>query len=78
MTSRRRKAPTTASTTSIFLSSFDAGDHSLIASTYFGGSGSDMLHALVSDPAGNVFLAGESPSLDLPVTPGAIDSYFQG
>jgi hypothetical protein len=64
--------------TDIFLSSFDADDHSLVASTYFGGSYGETLHGLEVDPAGNVYLVGESDSHDLPTTPGAIDSYFQG
>jgi len=66
----------------IFLTSFDADDHTLIGSTYFGGSYSESLRALELDPAGNVYIAGDTGSTDLPVTPGAIDpglwGYYDG
>lgn len=61
-------------TTDVFLSSFDARDHSLIGSTYFGGGYGETIRALALDTAGNVYIAGETESYDLPLTPGALDT----
>ncbi len=38
-----------------------------------GGSGSDRIYALVQAPSGEFYVAGETGSADLPVTPGALD-----
>jgi len=66
----------------IFLSTFSTADHTLIGSTYFGGRYGESLRALELDSAGNVFIAGNTDSDDLPVTPGAIDpglwGYYDG
>ncbi len=65
-----------------YVSSFDVDDRSLICSTYFGGSGGEDVKALALDSAGNVFIAGQSDSIDLPITTGASDrplgGYFFG
>ncbi len=57
----------------------NAGD-ALIYSTFFGGSGAEHLtgDSLASDAAGNVAFAGGTSSPDLPTTPGAFDSSFNG
>lgn len=52
-------------------------------STYFGGSDApggpgDSIDALARDAAGNVYVAGTTQSLDLPVTPGAFDTVYDG
>ena len=39
-------------------------------STYFGGSGSDMLRDITVDPQGNIYIAGIAGSADFPRTPG--------
>ena len=44
----------------------------VLASTYFGGSGSDSLSSIAVDGAGNIDLAGSTSSLDLPTTPGTM------
>ena len=44
----------------------------ILASTYFGGSGSDSLLNIAVDGAGNIDLAGYTTSLDLPATPGVM------
>ncbi len=36
--------------------------------TYFGGTGDDIIHAVAVDDAGNIWVAGETRSDDLPVT----------
>lgn len=46
--------------------------------TYLGGSQSDQMHAVAVAPDGDVIVAGETLSLDFPLTPGAFDSTFVG
>ena len=43
-------------------------------STYLGGDGEDIVHAIATDPAGNVYLAGETTASNFPVTPGAFQT----
>jgi uncharacterized protein (TIGR03437 family) len=43
-------------------------------STYLGGDGEDIVHAVATDLAGNVYLAGETTSSNFPVTPGAFQT----
>jgi uncharacterized protein (TIGR03437 family) len=50
----------------------------LAYSTYLGGDGADKVHAIATDPDGNVYLTGETYSSDLPVTPGALQSEHAG
>lgn len=46
--------------------------------TYFGGAGPDRAHAVALDAAGNVWIAGETASPDLPVTANAISKSLHG
>ncbi len=43
-------------------------------SSYLGGDGEDIVHAIATDSAGNVYLAGETTSSNFPVTPGAFQT----
>jgi uncharacterized protein (TIGR03437 family) len=43
-------------------------------STYLGGNGEDVVHAVATDSAGNVYLAGETTSSNFPVTAGAFQT----
>ncbi len=43
-------------------------------STYLGGDGEDIVHAVATDSAGNVYLAGETTSSNFPVTAGAFQT----
>ena len=43
-------------------------------STYLGGDGEDIIHAVATDSAGNVYLAGETTSSNFPVTAGAFQT----
>ena len=43
-------------------------------STYLGGDGEDIVHAVATDFAGNVYLAGETTSSNFPVTAGAFQT----
>lgn len=47
-------------------------DPVVVTSTYLGGSGAESGNAIARDPAGNVYVAGESSSLDFPTTSGAV------
>ena len=52
---------------------------SLIFSTYFGGSGSDVAGFLAVDPSGhNEYISGWTSSADFPVTPGAFRTSYAG
>jgi Beta-propeller repeat len=43
-------------------------------STYLSGDGEDIVHAVATDSAGNVYLAGETTSSNFPVTAGAFQT----
>ena len=43
-------------------------------SSYLGGDGEDIVHAVATDLAGNLYLAGETTSSNFPVTPGAFQT----
>jgi hypothetical protein len=52
---------------------------SLLFSTYFGGSGSDVAGFLAVDPSGhNEYISGWTSSADFPVTPGAFSTSYAG
>ena len=46
----------------------------LTYSSYLGGDGEDIIHAVTTDLAGNVYLAGETTSSNFPVTAGAFQT----
>ncbi len=50
----------------VFLAKFNASD-SLVFSTYFGGSGTDIGHGIGVDSSGNIYISGTTTSDDLPV-----------
>lgn len=47
-------------------------------STYFGGSDEDTIRDIVTDSAGNIYIAGGTASLNFPTTPGAYDTTPNG
>jgi len=49
-------------------------DPVLVYSTYLGGSFTDGANAIAVDTAGNAYVAGQTESTDLPVTPGAFQT----
>ena len=53
----------------VFLARLDLSGH-VLTSTYLGGSGSDAPAAVALDGAGNIDVAGQTTSLDFPVTAG--------
>ncbi|MEZ4866766.1 MAG: SBBP repeat-containing protein [Caldilineaceae bacterium] len=50
----------------------------MLYSTCFGGSAYDQSMAIAVDPAGNVYLTGNTASRDFPTTPGAFDTSYNG
>jgi hypothetical protein len=59
-----------------FVAKLDANGH-LAWATYFGGRGPEQANAVAMDAAGNVYLAGLTQSIDLPVT-SAFQNTFGG
>jgi hypothetical protein len=53
-------------------------DGKLLFSTYFGGSGPDFVNALALDREGNLIVAGETHSVDLPTTDDAFQPEYAG
>jgi uncharacterized protein (TIGR03437 family) len=54
----------------VFVAKLDAGGH-IVLSTYLGGSGADTPHTVQIDSAENIYVAGQTTSLDFPTTPGS-------
>jgi len=49
-----------------FISELNPAGNGLTFSTFFGGTGSDEANAIAIDPNGNIFVAGQTSSFDLP------------
>ncbi|CAM2010930.1 SBBP repeat-containing protein [Acanthopleuribacter pedis] len=62
----------------IFVVKMNAEGSALNFSSYLGGEGSDTLGAMVRDPAGNLYVTGNTTSSDFPVTAAAFDPTQNG
>jgi hypothetical protein len=57
-----------------FIAELNAAGNGLLFSSYLGGSGADIEHAMTTDGAGHVYITGQSYSTDFPVTKGAFQT----
>jgi len=61
-----------------YISKFSTDLTTLLASTFFGGSGDDKAWSVSLNSLGNVYVAGETASSNFPTTEGAYDRTFNG
>jgi hypothetical protein len=69
---------TIGGSTDAFITKLSPGGDALVYSTYFGGSQVEVANGLAVDGAGNAYIAGNTDSPDMPVTPGAFDTTYNG
>jgi len=62
----------------VFVAKLDASGSRLLYSSYLGGTGTDFGFALAIDPVGQMYVAGNTDSSDLPATPGAFQTTYAG
>lgn len=61
-----------------FVAVLNSQGSALYYSTYLGGSGSDNVQAIATDPSGNAYVTGWTLSSDYPITAGAVRSTSSG
>jgi hypothetical protein len=57
-----------------FVTEFNPSESALIYSTYLGGSNGDQASGIALDAAGDIYLSGETYSIDFPTSPGAFQT----
>jgi uncharacterized repeat protein (TIGR01451 family) len=71
--------PTSAGSSNAFVAKIDSTGSSLIYSTYFGGSGTDLASGIATDTSGIAYITGRtSTTSGFPTTPDAIQPNFGG
>jgi len=61
-----------------FVTTLNGTGTALVFSTYLGGSSAELGLSLALDPAGSIYVAGQTSSTDFPTTPGAFQTVFGG
>ncbi|MEK7698794.1 MAG: SBBP repeat-containing protein [Planctomycetota bacterium] len=61
----------------VFISKFNSDLSKLLASTYLGGTTDDLVHGSAIDPQGNIYVTGQTESLNFPTTPNAYSTSFR-
>jgi hypothetical protein len=69
---------TKGSTQDGFVVKLDSTGSNLVYATYFGGNNQDFVNALAVDGAGNVYLAGQTSSPNLPTSVGTFQATLKG
>lgn len=62
----------------VFISKYNSSGTALLYSTYFGGSGTEVVSSMVVDGAGNLCLYGATSSTNFPLSAGAAYTSFAG
>jgi len=60
----------------VFIAKFSSDLSKLLASTYLGGTSDDLVHSSAIDSKGNIYVTGQTESLDFPTTPNACGTSF--
>ncbi len=60
------------------ISKYDTTGHTMIYSTYLGGSGTEVPNSLVTNDNGELYILGTTGSSNFPITAGAYDNTFHG
>ncbi|MBF8275297.1 MAG: hypothetical protein HW390_370 [Candidatus Brocadiaceae bacterium] len=61
----------------VFVAKFNSDLSKLLASTYLGGTSDDLAHGSTIDSQGNIYVTGQTESLDFPATPNAYSTSFR-
>ena len=69
---------TAPSSSDVFLAKFAPDGRTLLFATYFGGMGNDSASGVQIDGSGNVWVAGTTSSVDLPVSSNALQGSLKG
>lgn len=77
-TSNKANDKTHNGRTDTVVTKLDPQGENILASTYFGGSRDDRSESVAVDSEGNVYVAGETNSNNIPTTFGAYDPVFNG
>ena len=56
------------------MTKLDATGSTVLYSTFLGGTGDDVGYSIAVDGNGNAYIAGETTSIDFPVTAGALQT----
>ena len=61
-----------------FLTKLNSSGSKLVYSTYFGGAGDDTVSGIAVDGSGNVYMTGNTSTMNLPTSPGAFQATYGG